>query len=177
MVWHMTQKKVCITFAGVVGSSKSPITNYLSTQLNLPVFNNDIIRTEVQEDIGSLVEAEYLRRRDERLSAILKGGGPFIYDASVDRAWLRFRENLLENGYEWFIVSMDLSKELLLKLYNIKGYEESKTRLDTLMDEHQKFLGVYNSDVGVHIDDAQFGHRLVLAHAAVSAWMVDVAKS
>jgi len=29
-------KKICITFADTVGCSKTPISNYLSTKLNLP---------------------------------------------------------------------------------------------------------------------------------------------
>ena len=39
-------KKFCITFAGAVGGSKTPIANFLSTKLNLPVFNNDAIRSQ-----------------------------------------------------------------------------------------------------------------------------------
>jgi cytidylate kinase len=48
----MNNKKICITFAGAVGSSKTPISNYLSSRLNLPIFNNDTIRSEVIEDLG-----------------------------------------------------------------------------------------------------------------------------
>jgi len=44
------ENKFCLTFAGAAGSSKTPISNYLSTKLLLPVFNNDAIRTEVIED-------------------------------------------------------------------------------------------------------------------------------
>ena len=43
-------QKICITFAGCVGSSKTPISNYLSTKLNLPIFNNDAIRSEIIEN-------------------------------------------------------------------------------------------------------------------------------
>jgi adenylylsulfate kinase-like enzyme len=64
--------KFCLTFAGVVGSSKTPITNYLSGQLNLPVLNNDAIRTEVLEDLGEFNFDEYIKRRNERAESILK---------------------------------------------------------------------------------------------------------
>lgn len=56
----------CILFAGAIGSGKSPIANYLSYKFNLPVFNNDIIRTEVKEDLLRMDEEEYERRRSQR---------------------------------------------------------------------------------------------------------------
>jgi len=43
----MKKEKFVILFAGAVGSSKSPIANYLSPKLNIPIFNNDAIRFEV----------------------------------------------------------------------------------------------------------------------------------
>lgn len=172
----MGKKKVCITFAGTVGSSKSPITNYISTKLDFPVFNNDIIRTEVQEDVGSLVEREYLKRRDERLTAILQSGISFIYDASVDRAWPQFRNALVQNDYVWFIISLDLSKELLLKLYEVKGYDNSKPRLDQLLLEHQNFLDAYSDDIGVRITDEQFADRLAHAYLAADKWLSKISE-
>lgn len=63
----MKNKKICITFAGAVGSSKTPISNYLSTKLNLPIFNNDAIRSEVIEDLGIFDSEEHLKRRNARL--------------------------------------------------------------------------------------------------------------
>lgn len=164
-------KKLCITFAGVVGSSKSPIANYLSGQLNLPVFNNDIIRTEVQEDIGRFNEEQYKKRRDERAEAILKSGASFIYDASVDREWLSLRQWLVQAEYECFIISLDLSKDLLIRLYEVKGYKESRQRLDQLLLEHQNFLNQHFTEIGVHITDEQFSDRLSIALSAAKHFM------
>jgi len=39
--------KYIVAFAGVVGSSKTPISNYLSGVFGLPVFNADAVRSEV----------------------------------------------------------------------------------------------------------------------------------
>lgn len=80
-------KPLCIAFAGVVGSSKTPIANYLSCKLNLPVFNNDAIRSGVIEDLGMLDTKVYEKRRDERLKEIIKNKISFICDASIDRSF------------------------------------------------------------------------------------------
>lgn len=44
----MDGKKFCVTFAGAVGSSKTPVTHYLSCAFCLPILSNDAIRTEVK---------------------------------------------------------------------------------------------------------------------------------
>jgi len=49
------------------------------------------------------------------------------------------------------MISLDLSKRLLMKLYEAKGYDESLRRLDTLMQDHESFLEKFSDDVGVHI--------------------------
>ena len=137
----MFKEKYVITFAGAVGSSKTPIAYYLSWKLNLPIFNNDSIRTEVVEEEGDFSEMEYLKRRDDRIHQIVNSGMSFIYDASVDRIWkdkkIFWRKEL---GYNVFIISLDLSKELLVKLYNAKKYNETLLRIDELIEDHHIFL-------------------------------------
>ena len=162
----MDIKKVCITFAGAVGSSKSPIANYISTRINLPIINNDIIRTEVREDLEGFDEQEYKKRCDERVQTILSSGISFIYDGSIDREWKSLKEVLVKHDYQSFIISLDLSKELLLGLYEKKGYHESKQRVDQLLSDHQKFITEYASDIGVHITDLEFPDRLNIGCAA-----------
>jgi hypothetical protein len=168
---NMPTKKICITFAGAIGSSKSPIANYLSPKLGLPIFNNDAIRSEVIEDLGNLDNEEHLKRRDARLKEIIENGTSFIIDASVDRTWSKLKESLQENGYDYFIISLDLSKNLLERLYKAKGYTDSLKIIDELMQDHQKFLDEFGGDVGVHITDAEFEDRLEVAHKAVEKWM------
>ncbi|MCC6563838.1 hypothetical protein IT087_03015, partial [Candidatus Uhrbacteria bacterium] len=60
-------KPYCISFAGAIGSSKTPIAHYLSLKLGLPIHNNDVVRTEVKEEFGELREGEYEKRRDQRI--------------------------------------------------------------------------------------------------------------
>ena len=73
--------KTLITFAGAVGSSKTPIAHFLSLRFGLPIFNNDAIRTEVLEDLGVFDEEEYKRRRDTRLKELAEKNVSFITKA------------------------------------------------------------------------------------------------
>ena len=73
--------------------------------------------------------------------------------------------------YKYFIISLDLSKELLIKLYQAKGYDESLKRLDTLLQDHEKFLERFSDDVGFSISDDQFLNRLELSLENVDDWI------
>lgn len=160
----------CITFAGVVGSSKTPIAHHLSWNLGLPVFNNDTLRTEVQEDLLRFEQDEYLRRRDERGRELINSGKSFIYDASIDREWKRLSKWLTEKNYKHFIISLDLSRGLLDKIYDAKGYTEGY-RLDELIAQHQAFLEGYGDLVDLHITDKEFKERLNIALDAIKSWL------
>jgi hypothetical protein len=166
----MSNQKFCILFAGAPGSSKSPIAMYLSGKLGLPVFNNDVIRTEVLEDLGVYAQEEHLKRRNERLMDMLDHELSFIVDASADRGWKQEGEYLLSRGYIVFIISLDLSKNFLQHLYELKGYHESAKQLDTFMAEHEAFLKEYGEAIGLHIIDASFPDRLTRSLQAVLAW-------
>lgn len=163
--------KYIVTFAGAVGSSKTPIANYLSGTFNLPVFNTDVIRSEVIEDKLTLDQIEFEKRRDERLAKMIKRGVSFILDASIDRIWGKYGNKVREADYKLFLISLDLSRELLAKLYQVKGYNESMGRLDQLIDEHEKFLAENASLVNVKIDDQGFTDRLLIAETAFGQWL------
>src|SRR5690349_1208404 len=100
-------KSFAIVFAGVPGTSKSIIANYLSYKFNLPVFNNDQIRWEVCEDYqvdsihtpGAL--DEFHRRFKVRRKDALSMGNPIILDGSVDRQWESYKKELQNAGYDW----------------------------------------------------------------------------
>ena len=161
---NIMSKKICITFAGVVGSSKTPIAIFLSGKLGLPVLNNDAIRIEILEDLREFQDQEYKKRRDDRLEAVLERNISFIYDASIDREWQKLHEWLLNYNYAWFIISLDLSKDLLVKLYKIKGYGESMERIDQLISDHDNFLLKHGQEINLHISDAEFDERLSLCY-------------
>jgi hypothetical protein len=167
----MYKKRFFITFAGVIGSSKTPIAHYLSIKLNLPIFNNDAIRSEVKGDIGFLDEEEYLRRRDIRLKEIFHNGIPFIYDASMDRSWKGKKEVIIQTQYEPYIISLDFSKELLLQLYQQTKYYEAMPLLDTFMKDHNNFLDQYANDINLHITDKDFKDRLNIAYSNVKKYL------
>ena len=164
-------KNFCLTFAGVVGSSKTPISNYLSIKLSLPIFNNDALHTEVIEDLSTFNFEEYLRRRDTRLKEILKSNIPFIYDASVDRRWADLKKQLNSFNYHHFIISLDLSKKLLIQLYQVKKYFDSLNRLDQLIQDHNNFLEQFSSDINLHITDKEFPQRLKISFEAVKKYL------
>lgn len=167
----MSRNKFCIAFAGSVGSSKTPIAQYLSYTFNLPIFSNDTIRTEVIEDLGEVDKEEYEKRKNERGGELLKSGHSFIYDASIDREWVKLNERLIKYNYSCFIVSLNLSKDFLVTLYNTKGYVESLERIDSLISDHHDFIVKHGDVVDVSIDDQSFPDRLKLVANSLSMWL------
>ncbi len=165
------EKPYCILFAGVVGSSKTPIAHVLSCAFGLPILNKDAIRTEVVEDLRGESEAEAARRVERRLHKMLATQQSFILDASVDRTWNQVSVELTEAGYAWFVISLDWSIELLSELLIKKGYNETYNRLNDLQAEHQRFLNEHGGIVGVHLTDPDFSERLVNTETAVSRWL------
>jgi hypothetical protein len=165
------ENKFLITFAGAVGSSKTPIAHYLSWKLNLPIFSNDAIRTEVTEDLGLSNDTEYIKRRDNRLKEMAKSGLSFIYDASVDREWVNLKPEIENYDYRVFIISLDLSEELLMSLYKVKGYHETLAKIENFIFDHGNFLKQYSDAVGLHLSDNEFGDRLEISYQKVKNWI------
>lgn len=164
-------QRLCLTFAGPVGSSKSPLSYYLSQKLGWPIFNNDAIRTEVIEDLGFLDPTEHLKRRNERLQIMLAKSYHFILDASIDREWGQHIGMLEQYHLTTGIISMDLSREHLERLYRAKNYLDSLQQLDQLMADHQQFLENYGSSVIVSVTDKEFANRCAFVGAAVDDWL------
>lgn len=165
-----TDQKRCITFAGAAGSSKTPIANYLSSRLPLPVFNTDAIRTEVTEDLGHLNTTVYDQRRQDRLDVLLTSDSSFIYDTSIDRRWLELQQQLKDYGYRYFVISLDLSLALLGRLYAAKGYTQDFAAYHR---QHEQFLVEYGDVARVHITDDSFPDRLEIAYQATRSWLND----
>jgi hypothetical protein len=163
--------KFFITFAGAVGSSKTPIAYYLSWKLNLPILNNDAIRTEVSEDLGFFSEEEYKKRRNERILEVLKNNSSIIYDASIDREWKNWEDKIINAGYKIFIISLDLSREFLTELYKKKNYHESLNRIDKLFFDHEEFLKNFNEIINLHITEKEFNDRLEISYLAIKDWL------
>lgn len=166
------KQKFCVLFAGAIGSSKSPIANYLSSCLGIPVFSNDVLRTEVVEDYGFLDEKKFALLRKKRLEDIFLKGNSFILDASIDRVWEKqnFRKMIEEYDYEWFIISLDLSEDFLKRLYGVKQYKDVESLLRTKKD-HDVFLEKYNEIIELHILEKDFKDRLSLSLKAVEHWI------
>ena len=163
--------KFCVLFSGVTGSSKTPIANYLSIQFNLPILNNDAIRTEVREDLLVFDETEYIKRRNERIEVALKRNKSFIYDASIDRNWIEKNQEFNKHGYKHFIISLDLSKEFLKNIYRAKGSTETEEFLNTKLVEHRNFLKHFSDIVNIHISDDTFLQRFNITSKVLKEWV------
>lgn len=164
--------KLCVTFAGAVGSSKTPTALYLSQQLAWPVFSNDAIRIEVLENTlqDTLDVQLYTTLRNQRLQNMLQQGNNFILDASIDRSYQELQELLDSHSYKLFVISFDLSAHKLKQLYTAKHYFASKPRIPDLMSDHAKFTKQYTGET-VTITDKSFNNRLQKAFAAVQNWI------
>jgi hypothetical protein len=163
--------KYIVAFAGPVGSSKTPIALYLSSKFGLPIFNNDAVRTEVIEDLLMVDEEEFTKRRDRRLQDMLKSGQSFILDASGDRQTEEYERNVLKLGYRYFLISLDLGREFLVKLYKAKGYKESLNKVDQYISDHNYFLSKFNDRVSLHITEKEFPDRLTICENALKKWL------
>ena len=164
-------KKFFISYAGAIWCGKSPITNYISTKLWLPVFDTDAIRSEVVEDLMKFDEIEINKRIKERLNSVIEDWKSFIYDASIDRTRWILKEILIKNNYNFFIISIDLDKDTLLSFYKAKSYSESIKMIDKVYEDHQKFLKDFWEDIDMHIDIKTYKNRLKNVYRAVNKWI------
>lgn len=162
-------KPYAVVFAGVPGSSKTIISNYLSVKYNLPVFNNDQLRFEVKEDMmtDNINRPDVLERYErvyiERFEELLRTGNSMILDGSIDRRWVQTKQQLQAHGYSWFMISIDLSKEFLDKFFIATGRPKFLDKLPKYIQDHNAFLEKYSSEVSLHITDDTFKNRIHLA--------------
>jgi hypothetical protein len=112
-----------------------------------------------------------LKRRDERLAGVLERKRNFILDASVDRVYPELRTTLLENGFAFGIISMDLSSGFLRNLYQSKGYSDSLSKLGQFVEDHEKFLQSSPSEIILRISDRNFPNRLQNSLTAAKAFL------
>lgn len=164
--------KKCLLFAGMPGVGKSSMAGYLSWKLGLPLLATDVIRAEVHQDNSSseLDIEEFNRRRDARMKELVDSGKDFILDGSIDRRWPEMKPQLEDAGYEFFIVSFDLSDELTDKLLKTYPGDWGKPPKD-YKDDHQKFLDDFGSDMNLAITDENYPTRLDDALTAVQTWI------
>lgn len=169
-----------VTFAGVPGTSKTPIANYLSCEFNLPILSTDQIRYEVREDLQvddiNMPEAltEYEKRRRERFERLLTQRKSFILDGSMDRRWSEVKERFEAEGYHWFMINMQLSKAFLLEFYNKTGRTDwAKQYLDHYLNQHNEFLVQFKTDVTLEITDDSFVDRLKLSAEGLQKFLAE----
>lgn len=163
--------KYIVTFAGPIGSSKSPIAHYLSQKFFLPILSNDVIRTEVIEDLGIFNEKEFRKRANHRAVDLMKLNQSFIFDASVDRQWPNFKNLIDEYQYSFFIISLDISYPFLQKIHNGKGYINSESRLKTNYTQHQDFKTNFSQLISLSINDQNFSKRLSVSQQSLKNWL------
>ena len=159
----------CIAVAGAVGSSKTTIASYLSQNLNIAILNNDALRSEIRESIGSFDESTYEKLRKQKLQSLIDKKLPFIYDASIDRRWGELKTILDKSNYIYFVISLNYTKPLIEKLLIARGSDIST--LDKYMSDHDNFLKLYASEVNLHLSDKDFDNSLKISLDAVEDWL------
>lgn len=171
-------KPYAVVFAGVPGSSKTIVSNYLSCEFGLPVFNNDQLRNEVKEDLLAdnintpHVLAEFKRRHSERLESFLAKRRPMILDFGMDRSWEYVKSELQKAGYDWFLIDMDLSRPFLVNLFTAtKRAGFAQTKLDNYLKQHDEFVAKFHNDISVKITDGKFPNRNKVAAEALDNWL------
>ncbi len=184
----MKEKPYAVVFSGVPGTSKSSIADYLSWNFDIGVLRSDSVRYEVKEDMrveslsigedldfhnpnGNGALEEFERRINERRHTILALGKLIILDGSVDRRWESVRQELLQNGYDWFMINMELSEKFLKDLYTGTGRESFIPQLEGYLRDHAKFLDAYRKDISLEINDGNFRGRLKIAASGLQNYI------
>lgn len=135
----------------------------------------DAIRLEVREDLlkdksdDPEVRKEFLKRAYERYQPLLQEGVCFIDDSSADRSWKQKPDDqyfqLKQFDYDFFIISMDLSKDFIRKLH-AANKSASQDKLEEYFEDHHEFLRLYSNDVSVTITDDNFLDRMNVCEQA-----------
>ncbi len=168
-------KQKCILFAGAPGSSKTPVATYLSWNLGLPIFNNDVIRVEVSEDTlrrspAPADDPEFVKRQKYRIFKLLESRKPFICDFSVDKNWPGMKEALDRYKYDYFLISFNYSREFIQKIGKAKGYPDNENNI-MWYNQHTDFINKYGDDVDLVINEGNFSNRLDIALKAVKEFL------
>lgn len=164
-------KPLIVFMAGSAASGKSEMAYRLSETFGLPIFSTDSIRidTKVEKDvvdINEVVEA-FNAERDRRAKAIISKSQSFVYDGSADRRWADMKRQVEEAGYDWLLVSFDLSPELINKHRKMFDRVENDAMYEKWSADHQKFLDDFSNDVQLHITDDNYADRYKLASELV----------
>jgi len=162
-------KPKAILFACPMWSSKFAIVHHIGWNLNIPIFSRDAIRNEVKEDLGKWDAEEFERRAEPRFQKLLDSKKDFILDASIDRKYDEYMDML--EGYDTFLISIDISKDHLEMMVNAKEYTTGVgDRLDKNYQDHVDFLENHSDDVNLHVTNENFKDRLDIALEAVRNW-------
>lgn len=173
------EKPYAVVFAGMPGTSKTPIAHYLSCEFGLPILSTDQIRFEVREDLriddinklGGI--EEYQRRLQERYNRLMSTRTSFIFDGSMDRRWAERKQRFLQSGYDWFMISMELTKPFLAGFYGATGRASwADKNLDYYLGQHNEFMAEHSADINLQIDDNNFADRLKIAAEGLKRFLV-----
>jgi hypothetical protein len=163
----MNMKPLCICFAAAPGSGISSISYRLSWELDLPIFSNNSIRNEIrsQQEIPGLDVEAYNTRREQYLEKLFGYNRSFIYDASVDRKWGEFKQDLEQRGYRWLLISLDFSLEFVRTLNTHNPGRIADEHMANYAKHHEDFLAQHREDINLHITEDTFPQRFELSLA------------
>jgi len=164
-------KPFVICFAGVPGSGKSPIAHYLAVELALTRFERDQIRKEVRDDLWTAdinrpdALEEFNKRSDDRQRELIVRNISHVLDSSVDRSWSKTKRMYEDAGFRWFLISLDVSDEYMIRLYDLYG-NTRKQALINYSNQHKAFLRDHSKDVNISIKEENYSKRLTLCKSA-----------
>jgi hypothetical protein len=166
-------KPICITFAGPLGCSKSPVAQFLACELGWPLFANDVVRNEVREDQlqPELDQQEYADRVVTRIKDLASRNQSLIYDASNDRHWDKLLQNFEPDQYRFAVISFDLSEGFYRELLQAKNYALSETQTTQYIADHNAFLERTDIPIIHRITDENFAKRLDTSLQAVQTFL------
>ncbi len=159
-------KPIAVLFAGPAGCGKTQVSHHLSWNMGIPIFSNDVIRTEFKTPTSLNKPADYEKVRDTKLKKLLKKKKSFVFDASIDRLWDEYKE-LICSSHRVYVISFDLSYGFYKDL--VFGKYGDEKRLAKWYKEHGLFLRKNPEIVSFSIADDDYKDRLEIVLDAVGA--------
>lgn len=141
--------KVLITFSAIPGAGKSTISKQLQDKFNIARINKDDLH-DIMVTMGEAHNEELLKAAVARLSKMLADKGKVIlFDSSIDRKYDELSEWTSKNGYELFVVEIEVSREVLERRIierNKEGADDYLKEMDRWENEHRNFVESHKCD-------------------------------
>jgi predicted kinase len=169
----VTNPKLLVVFSGSNAVGKSSLSHKIQNELDGVVLENDAIKLQLlkfnpqmsREEL-QLLTWKYTMDIYQRAATSIPNG-LIIRDGVIDWYYDRVLPIFEKQGYEFFIVGYQLSREKLIQLINARGDKPtvSAERLISLLEDHaihqRRFRQAYKPDI-LLTDETVFDHDRVV---------------